>query len=106
MEIKPVPKSVSIFLDGEEISRFRKTIDDFFSNAKECIESVHDKSKPHEFDIRSGEINYSSHDSNDRLTYLLYDDNHVVACVVETRTTSNHLRFTFFRDDKFLESLT
>ena len=94
------------FSDGQEISRFGKTIDSFFDNTIGYIESVHDKSKHHEFNIRGGEINYPDGGSNYRLTYLLYDDNYVVAGVVETRTTFNHLRFTFFRDDKFLESLT
>ena len=101
-----LPRSVEIFLDSEGTSSFGKTIDSFFDNTIGYIKSVHDKSKPHEFNIRGGEINYPDRGSNDRLTYLLYDDNYVVAGVVETRTTFNHLRFTFFRDDKFLESLT
>lgn len=106
MELKPIPISVSIFLDADEALKFRKTIDDFLNNARRYIESVQDKSRPHEFEIKSGEIRYPGRDSNDRLTYLLYDDEHVVAGVTETRTRFNNLRYTFFRNLSCLEKTT
>ena len=104
MELKSVPRPVGVFLDANEVSKISKTIDDFFQNTKEYVESVHDKSKPHKFEIRSGEIRYSGlEQSHGMLTYMFYDDKHVVAGVVETRTEFNNLRYTFFRDLSCLE---
>jgi len=99
MELRPVPESVRVFLDAPELSKIQRAIDDFFDNTKKYIESIHDSSRPHEFEIKSGQIMYSglSYPSG-WLTYMRYDFTYVVAGVVETRTEFNNVRYTFFRD--------
>ncbi len=93
-----VPKCSSIFLDAKYSGKFQKTIDKFLINTKDYIESIQNKSKPHTCEIKSGELIYSGVNSNDRLTYLIYEEKYVVAGVIETRTPFNNLQYTFFRD--------
>jgi len=103
MKLQDIPKSRKVFLDSGDVLKFMTTMDDFFRNTRDYVESVHDSSRPHDFRIKSGEINYDCVSSNDRLTYLFYDDCFVLAGVIETRTPLNHLRYTFFRDLGCLE---
>ena len=99
-----IPERTCSVVDADERVEVVRTIDSFFKNTKECIESIHDKSRPHKFEIKSGEIKYNvSKDSNDRLTYMLCDDRYVVVGVLETRTPINNVMYTFFRDLSFLE---
>jgi len=51
-----------------------------------------------DFEIRSGELAYHfSQITYDRITYLSYRDM-ILASVFETRTLSNKVRYTFFRN--------
>jgi len=105
VKLMNVPKCTSSLVDGDERVKVRETIDGFFNNTKAYIESIHDKSRPHEFEIKSGEIRDNvSGDSDDRLTYMLYD-RYVVAGVLETRTLFNNVMYTFFRNLSSLEEL-
>lgn len=98
-----VPKPASVFLDEKDLGEFQTKIDKFLVNTKNYIEGVHDKSMPHSFEINIGELLYSGVNSNDRLTYLIYEEKYLVAGVIETRTPFNNAQFTFFRDLSCLE---
>ena len=103
MKLCEIPKSIDVFLDSEEISKMEEIIDEFFNNTKAYLESVHDSSVPHEFRIRTAGFDYSGTESNDRATYLFYDDRYVVAGVIRTRNMFNNVRHTFFRNLDFLD---
>lgn len=92
----PVPKPI-IAIPGEHHS-ISRTIDNFFSETKKLYEKSH-ATIPHGFEIKSGIIYYSNHQSNDRITYLLYGSI-ILAQVLETRTEFNSLRYTFSRNIK------
>ena len=103
VKLMKVPKCASIFLDAENSGKYQTKMEKFLVNTKNYLESIHNKSKPHAFEIKSGELIYSGVNSNDRLTYLIYEEKYLVAGVIETRTPFNHLQFTFFRDLSCLE---
>lgn len=104
VKLMSIPERFHSPVDGDERGKVGEIIEGFFNNTRAYIESIHDKSKPHEFEIKSGEIKYDiSRDSNDRLTYTLYEGRYVVAGVLEIRTLFNNIMYTFFRDLSFLE---
>ena len=103
IKLMKIPKCASLFLDAEYLGKFQTKMEKFLVNTKNYIESVHDKSKPHTFEIKSGELIYSGTNSNDSLTYLIYEEKYLVAGIIETRTPFNNLQFTFFRDLSCLE---
>ena len=104
VKLMSVPERIHSSVDGDERVKVGEIIDGFFNNTRAYIENIHDKSRPHEFEIKSGEIKYNvSGDSDDRLSYMLYGGRYVVAGVLETRTLSNNVMYTFFRDLSFLE---
>ncbi|MDP3987318.1 MAG: hypothetical protein Q8P81_03780 [Nanoarchaeota archaeon] len=106
MAWEDVPESVTVFLDAEYTFPFGRSIDSFFEETQGYIERIHDQSRPHDFRIKSGELSYHPGSaSDDRVTFMLYDDIHVVAGVLETRTPFNNVRYTFFRQSGFLERL-
>lgn len=90
-----IPRSIT--LDPGEQEIISKTIDDFFIETKQLIEQS-ERTDPHDFEIRSGEIAYLPEQvTDDRITYLLFRKE-VVACILETRTEFNYAHYDFFRN--------
>lgn len=88
------PERIRILL--EHTGEVQPKIDDFFVETKNYLESKYGKSPF--FEIRSENFEKS----DNRLTYLIYNDN-IVAGVVERRTEFNNAEFSFFRDFSRLE---
>ena len=90
-----IPKSITVNTGEEE--KVSKTIDDFFIGIKDYVRQTYGVQEP-EFEIRSGELAYTPFQiTNDRVTYLSCRDV-ILACVFATRTESNYVRYTFFRN--------
>jgi len=101
--MKAVPKPITIRVCEQE--NISSTIDNFFIEAKEHIEKLHE-TQGSEWEIRSGELAYnSSHVTDDRITYLKYKDT-ILASVFATRTKFNHIKYTFFRNTEGFEEYT
>lgn len=93
--MNPIPNPITVNTGEQE--RVSKTIEDFFIGIKEFIEK-HYEVQEFWWQIRSGELaSNPTQLTNDRTTYLSYKDR-VLACVLETRTEFNHVRYTFFRN--------
>ena len=98
--MKPIPNPITVNTGEQE--KVSKTIDDFFTETKRFTEKHYDVQKL-EWQIKSGEIAYRPElVTPDRVTYLSYKDT-ILASVFETRTESNHVRYTFFRNLKGLK---
>jgi len=91
--MKPVPKPITVDVGDQHI--IARTMDDFFIETKEFVEKTYGAIDPG-FKIKSGEVLYSGQISNDRITYLSYND-FVLAGAFATRTEFNHVRCVFFR---------
>lgn len=79
--------------------RVHRTIDDFFSDTIESLEKDEGADRRF-FEVKSGNITKGGnmmHVTDDRLTYLSYKG-YIIACVTETRTEFNYVRYTFFRN--------
>lgn len=93
--MKPIPSPITVNTGKQE--EVSKTIDDFFIETKNSIQS-NCETKETDFETKSGELAYSfSQITDDRITYLSYKDN-IIASVFEIRTEFNHVRYTFFRN--------
>lgn len=90
-KLKPVPKRIRCFLDSENSVKVQEKMDNFFLETKNYLENKFGKS-PH-YEIKSKNME----NSDNRLTYLLYEDN-LVAGVFERRIEFNNLEYIFFRD--------
>jgi hypothetical protein len=99
--MKPVPASLTVNT-GEQY-KLQNIIEDFFTETRDAVAERFGFTEmpPIKFEIRSGEISYTQQITDDRMTYLLYDDM-PIACVLATRTEFNYVRYVFFRN---LESL-
>jgi len=97
-----IPKPI-IINTGEQ-QKVSKIIDTFFVETKEFIKRNYNV-KENEFEIKSGELAYtSSQITDDRVTYLRYRDI-PIASVFETRTEFNRIIYNFFRNLDGLEEL-
>ena len=96
MEIPKAPKPI-VVMTGEQ-GKVQKTIDSFFSRTKNYVEKNYVVLPP-SFEIKSGNIYYGLSPSNERITYLKYEDI-VLASVLETRTEFNNIKYTFSRHIK------
>ena len=94
--MKKTPKPIRAYTGDQE--KVSKTIDDFFSETRKFIEAHYVVSPPY-WEIKSGTISYGQRPSNDRITYLKYQDI-IFAQVLETRTEFNNIRYTFSRHIK------
>ncbi len=93
--MNPIPNPITVNTGEQET--VSKTIDDFFIETRDFVRKTY-KVQESEFQIKSGELAYNSfHITDDRITYLSYRDM-VLASVFETRTESNYVRYTFFRN--------
>ena len=102
--MKPIPYSVTVNTGDQHL--MRPTIDDFFMDTAEHLKTNYGlRPGPHPFIIESGEIAYPGlTTSNDRVTYLSFFRK-IVATVMETRTSFNHVQYTFFRNLEGVEEL-
>ena len=101
--MKPIPNSI-VVNTGEQVA-VTNTIDDFFVETERFVLDNYNVQKS-EFEIKSGGLAADfSQMSNDRITYLCYQDM-VLASVFETRTEFNYVRYTFFRNLGSLNELT
>jgi hypothetical protein len=89
--LSPVPTRIKCGLDSTNSIEVQKKMDDFFLETKRYLINYIGES-PH-IEIKSKEMELS----NNRLTYLLYEDK-CVAGVFERRTEFNNLEYIFFRD--------
>ena len=97
--MNPIPNPIVVNTGGQ--STVTNTIDDFFLETERYVRENY-KVQKSEFEIKSGGLAADfSQMSNDRITYLCYQDL-VLASIFETRTEFNYVRYTFFRN---LESL-
>jgi len=103
VKLMKVPKA--IFRQVEPTPDVQNLMNDFFINTKEHIQNKLERSEDHYFEIKSADFAYSSNEvnSNNRITYLEYEERYIVAGMLETRNAFNNLRFTFFRDLTCLE---
>jgi hypothetical protein len=93
--MNPVPNPITV--NTGEQGGVSKTIDDFFIETRDFIRQTYEVQEL-KFNIRSGELAYTSPQiTDDRVTYLSYG-NMILASVFETRTEFNHIRYTFFRN--------
>ena len=93
--MNPIPNPVTVNTGEQE--RVSKTIDDFFVETRDFVRQAYGVQES-EFHIKSGELAYNPPQiTADRVTYLSYKDM-VIACVFETRTEFNYVRYTFFRN--------
>ena len=98
--MNPIPNPITV--NTGEQHTITKTIDDFFIETKNHVSRKYKKFDliEFEFQVKSGELAYNQFTiTNDRITYLSYMDI-VLASVFETRTQSNYVHYTFFRDLK------
>ncbi|MEK6939159.1 MAG: hypothetical protein AABX31_00370 [Nanoarchaeota archaeon] len=102
--MKPIPESVTVITGDQHL--VQQTIDDFFVDTTNYIKNHYGlKPGPNCFRIDSGEIAYSSlTPGDDRVTYLTFLQR-VVATVMEVRTDSNYVQYTFFRSLEGIEEL-
>lgn len=82
--------------------KIQPMIDTFFDETQKGLAKLlsikGDEFKGDEFEIKSGEIAYGpGRISDDRVTFLSYKDQ-IIAMVTETRTETNQVRYTFFKD--------
>jgi len=98
-----VPKS--IFRHVGPTPDVQNLMNDFFINAKEYIQNKLNGSEDHYFEIKSADFAYSSNaiNSDNRITYIEYQERYIIAGMLETRNAFNNLQFTFFRDLSCLE---
>ena len=92
-KLKPVPKRIRCPLDSVFSMQVQEQIDNFFAETKNYLEEKFGKSP--NFERKSENMKQS----DNRLTYLLYND-HCVAGVFERRTEYNNLEYVFFRNLK------
>ena len=90
-KLKPVQERIRYPLDADYSAKAQKKIDNFFLETKNYLEDKFGKSP--NFEIISQEMELS----NNRLTYLIYNDK-CVAGVFERRTEFNNLEYIFFRE--------
>jgi hypothetical protein len=81
-----------IVVNTGEQEKVQKTIDTFFLDT---IKSTKDERK-NKFLIESDELASNGVIGNNRVTYLLHEEQ-VIAVVLERRTEFNHVRYDFFR---------
>ena len=94
--MNPIPFSRIVNTGGQYL--VQSTIDDFFTETAEYIRAKYPRVDPEELFIDSGEISYRlSAIPTDRITHLKYKER-VVACVLETRTQFNYVKYDFFRN--------
>lgn len=91
------PQRIRCPLDGQYLGEIQKKIDDFFSETKNYLEDQFGESS--NFEIKSENLYLHNNPSDNRITYLLYND-HCVAGVFERRTEFNNLEYLFFRNLK------
>lgn len=95
----------SFTLTTGELEKAAKTIDDFFIGTKQLLEKKYDISEPFEIEIRSANFSYmDNHITDDCITYMTYMGS-VVACVFETRTMFNNVRYDFLRNLGSIEDI-
>jgi len=99
--MKPIPNPIMVNTGEQE--RVAKTIDDFFVETRDFAKKIY-KLRESEFQIKSGELAYSSQITDDRVTYISYKDI-ILAGVFETRTEFNRVRYTFFRNLEGLRNI-
>ena len=102
--MKEIPTSIRI--DTGNQTKIQGTIDDFFKETAEFIETNY-LIEPNSLSIRTGGIAYDSMEpilTDNRVTYLIYKQK-VIAIVMETRTEFNYVQFDFFRNLNGLEEL-
>ncbi|MEK6853151.1 MAG: hypothetical protein AABX64_00540 [Nanoarchaeota archaeon] len=103
MEPKPIPESVTVNTGEQHL--VQPTIDDFFCDTVEHIRTFYNLEPGlNYFLIKSGMIEYSGIQSDERVTYLSFYGR-AVASVLETRTEFNFVRYTFFRNLEGIEEL-
>ena len=101
--MNPIPNPIVVNTGGQ--STVTNTIDDFFLETERYVRENY-KVQKSEFEIKSGGLAADfSQMSNDRITYLCYQDL-VLASIFETRTEFNYVRYTFFRNLGSLNELT
>jgi len=100
--MKPVPHSVTVNTGDQHT--LTEIIDGFFLETKTEVENSYViPEEPIPFEIRSAELHYTTNtESNDRITYLIFKEE-VLALVLETRTESNYVHYTFSRNLDCLE---
>jgi len=108
-KLKPIPGRIRCFLDGDDLVDVQKTMDNFFVETKEYLDQKYKEKFP-QIEVEVYPLAHESYGSseiiltNDRLTYLLYNDR-LVAGVIEKRTAYNNLEYIFFRNLKNLTFL-
>jgi hypothetical protein len=108
IKLKPVPERIRCPLDGVFTVEVQEKIDNFFAETKNYLEEKFGKSPYFEIKSKNMELSDNRRDkessdnkrlSDNRITYLLYND-HCVAGVFERRTEFNNLEYIFFRNLK------
>ncbi|HII16068.1 MAG TPA: hypothetical protein HA362_07185 [Nanoarchaeota archaeon] len=90
-----IPKRITVQTGGQHI--VQKSIDDFFIETMALIAASR-QIGPLDIRIETGEFAYRPGVATDNgFTYMMYKGQ-VVACVLETRTESNHVHYDFFRN--------
>jgi len=96
--MKAIPEPILINTGDQEDSGIQKTIDRFFLETSRYWLNQDSLRIKEGLEIKVGDHIYSGTTSENRTTYLFYREEEILATVLETRTESNKIKYTFFRN--------
>jgi hypothetical protein len=101
--LEKVPEGGIYTFDNKYLAE--QIAEEFFLNTEEYILSLVDYYSPSDFEIKSGDVEYSKKTAKDKLTYLIlkYEREEIVAGVFCASIGIGNWNYIFFRDLNFLK---